>query len=443
VIAAAAVAALVAAAPIAPGAAPPVELTKTCELVELPVPAAATAVTWNPLERRLTVKVPAAQAAAVARRIEGTSHLCGNARVSGGAVVLHCRTARLRASVGTRTTQTLLELYDLTVPSWRDAEEGPPTVALDPALVAGGPCPGTTPAGRGECLLAQGHLDEARKVFEAAPRSAHTELRLGDLALAADDPTAAVRHWRAARHEAPWGRLAAARLCELEPSCLDGPGRAAVFDPAGADPAVRADLALRAVRLRALEGDLVGAAREAAQESRPGGACGAAQRWCRHLVLLALELPPPDGADALAIWVELPDRNDGPLALELTLRASDQAEATGAPVFAANLLASLVGVIPPASLPAHLLRTARLFLAGRDHARADEILTFARTRVPEPEWASPPWTSLRRAVRAQALDERRAKDAAAAEQAATAELGATRQVLDDARLVSTRSRRTR
>jgi hypothetical protein len=441
VIPAAALAALVAAAPIAPGAAPPVELVRTCELVELPIPRSAVGVAWNPVERRLTVKVPAAQAAAVARHIEGTSHLCGGARVSGGAVVLRCRTARLRASVGTRTSRAVLELYELTVPSWREEEEGPPTVALDPGLVAGGACPGSTPEGRGECLLAAGRRDEARQAFEAAGRSAHAELRLGDLALSADDPVAAVGHWRAARQQAPWGRLAAARLCELEPSCLDGAERAVAFDAAGAEPAVRADLALRAARLRALSGDLAGAARDAARESRPGGACRGAARWCRHLLLMALEQPPPDGADALAIWLELPDRSEGPLALELTLRACDQAEAAGAPIFAANLLASVVGVIPPASLSAHLLRTARLFLAGHDHARADEIVTFARTRLPAAEWASPTWAALRKAVRAQALEERPAKDAAA--DPAAADLATTRQILDDARLASTRSRRTR
>jgi hypothetical protein len=433
--------ALVAAARIAPGASPPVELVKTCELLELPVPAAAVKVTWSPFERRLALAVPAAQAASVARRLEGTSHLCGGARVSGGTVVLHCRTARLRASVSARTARTVLELYELSVPSWREEEEGPPLVPLDPVLVAGGPCPGATPEGRGECLLAAGRVAEARRVFEAAPRSAHAELRLGDFALADDDPTGAVRHWRAARHEAPWGRLAVARLCELEPGCLDGSEHAAAFDANAAERAVWADIALRAIRLRALAGDLAGAARDVGHESRPAGACRTTARWCRHVLLLALGLPQPEGAEALATWLELPDRTEGPLALELTLRAAGQAEATGAPVFAASLLASVAGDVPPASLSSHLQRTARLFLAGHDHFRADEIVTFARTRVPEKEWASPGWTALRKAVRAQVLEARRSHEAAP-DPAAT-ELGAARQVLDDARLLSTRSRRTR
>lgn len=428
---------LSAASPIAAGAAPPVELVKSAELLELPVPRSAVAVAWNPFERRLTVTVPAAQAAAVARRIEATSHLCAGARVAGGSVSLECRTARLRVSLGTRTTQAVLELYALTVPTWRDDEEGPPVVPLDAARVARGPCPGATPEGRGECHLAAGRREEARAAFEAARGSAHAELRLGDLALAADDPMAAVRHWRAAKLEAPWGRLAMARLCELEPSCLDGPERAAVFNTAEVDVAVRSDLALRAIRLEALSGDLLGAAHDVAAESRGGGACrGAGARWCRHLLLMALRLPLPEGADALATWVELPQRTEGPLALELALAAAEQAEAAGAPLFAANLLASVAGAIAPGALPAHLQRTTRLFLAAHDRARADEILTFARTRVSPAEWAGPTWSGLRKAIRAQAAEDRRRREPPPD---VAAELAAARRIVDDARLAETRA----
>ena len=414
-------------------AAPPVELVVSHERIELPVPAGAATVRWSPIEKRLTLELPAGRAAAVARRIDGASKLCAGARVSGGAVVLTCRTGRLRAGLDGRTGHATLELHELSVFSWREEEDGPPLTALDPAALGEGSCPGTTPEARGECALAAGDREAALRAFEEA-RSAHAELRLGDLALAADDPTTAVRHWRLARGEAPWGRLAAERMCELEPACLDGPHREPAFDVEAADPSVRADLAVRTVRLRALAGEVSAAVTFARDQLHPGGACGAARAFCRRLLWIGLGRPPPDGTLALAAWLDLPDRADGPLGLDLTRRAADQAEASGAPAFAATLLAAAAGAVPPAELPQHLLRTARLYLAGRDRARADEIVAFARTRVSSAEWSSPAWQAVRRALRA--AD----RPAAAPDRSEgpPPELGAARAAADAARLVTIR-----
>ena len=42
--------------------------------------------------------------------------------------------------------------------------------------------------------------------------------------------------------------------------------------------------------------------------------------------------PGPDGAEALALFLDLPGRDEGPLSGELYRAAADQAEATGAPL---------------------------------------------------------------------------------------------------------------
>ncbi|MFO0580812.1 MAG: hypothetical protein U0229_00920 [Anaeromyxobacter sp.] len=368
----------------------------------LPVPGARGVVS-QPFEKRVTLMLaPGASAELLARRLHGDSRLCPKATVEDGAVVLHCTTEMLRADLEPGRGTTLLQLRRLSVPPWRPAEEGPPFAAFDPEAIGLDACPGLAPLSRGECALASGDLAAARREFQAAARSGpspHAQLRLGDLALADDDPEAAVQAWKKARAEAPWSRLAAMRLCELEPGCIGGALEQTVFDATGVPIAYRSDAILRKARLAVLRGELIETTQALAKETRLDGACKSNMHWCRHLLALALERPPPDGTEALGVYLEWPGRMEGQDALPLAFAAARQAEVAGAPLWAANMLASQTGKIPAARQGEHLLHVGQLYLAGGDRVRAGEILRFARTRLTKRELATPAWTALARALR--------------------------------------------
>jgi hypothetical protein len=424
------------AAALALAASPPLALVVTGERVPLPEAARAARLEAQPFTRTLTVHLPrAADVTGVARRFEKASRLCPQVRRGAASVTLRCTSPNVRATLETaHAGPPTLDLRLLTVPPWRPGEEGPPLAAFDTTALGLGPCPGATPAARGECLLAEGDLAGAGAAFAEAAKaglSPLAELRLGDLALRADEPERARGHWRRAKEAFPFGRLAGARLCELDPSCLRSDQLDALFEASAAAPSVRADLLLRRVRLRALAGDLAGAAKALAPEHEAGGACaGTARAWCRSVLALALSLPAPEGTAALATYLETPGRAEGADALALARAAAAQAEAAGAPVFAANLLASFSGRIPPSEEPSHLLRIARLYLAGGDRPRAEEVALFARDRLAPRELARPEWAAVRRTLRAPP------PPAAAPSADPDPDLTAARAALDAARLVS-------
>jgi hypothetical protein len=209
----------------------------------------------------------------------------------------------------------------------------------------------------------------------------------------------AMEDWRRARVQSPYGRLVNARLCEMDPHCLFGPERRAIFNVNLVDPAVRADIVIRNARLKALEGDLMGTVRDLAAQYGPDGACLGAMSWCRRLLLDVMSRPGPDGAECLALYLEMPNRSEGPYATELLQAAANQAEWSGAPAFAANLLAVTTGRVPAAALPAHLRRVAGLFLAGGDRPRAEEIILYARTHLDRATWRRDGWEPLLQKLR--------------------------------------------
>ena len=384
--------------------APPFALTTATERIPLPVAPGALKVHILPFDRKLALSVPPASLPVVAKRLRGASKLCPIVVATAGAVELRCRSARLRVDVETAAGASTLVLRGLTVFPWRPQEEGPLLVPFDLAGLGLGACPGAVPEARGECLLAAGKLQEALDQFAEAARrpggSPLASLRLGDLALASDEPGLAAEHWRRAAGEFPFGRLVTARLCELEPRCLRSAERPAFFDASLAAEPVRHDLYLRGARLRLLEGDRMGVLEGLVAQMSPRGACADVMPWCRRVLLDALHLKGPDGAAALRLYLEVPGRDQGPLAGELGQAAADQAVAAGAPNFAANLLASLTGRVPDAEQPAHLERVARLFLAGGDRARAEEIVLFAQARLDRATWRRGGWDALQKTVRA-------------------------------------------
>jgi hypothetical protein len=380
---------------------PPLSLTRDAERINLPAEASQAELVARPFTQEWVLRVPDGAAAAIAARLNGTSRLCPDVSSGPGEVILSCVTARLRATLVRDAGGTAVSLFRLSVPPWRPEDEGPPLVSFDLEELQLGGCPGDTPAVQGECALWAGDRATARARFEEAARAGPSplaELRLGDLALADDEPEEAMAHWRRAR-TAPWGRLASARICELEPKCLASESLDAVYDITAVEHALRADMVLRRVRLTAFSGDLVAAARRLSAESQPGGACYPASIWCRHLLLLALRVSSPAGAEALPAYLDLYARREGPLALELVRAAAVQAEREGAPVFAANLLASSTGSIPAGELDAHLLRTTSLYLEGADRARADEIYRYARVHLGDATLRAPRWAALKKELR--------------------------------------------
>jgi tetratricopeptide (TPR) repeat protein len=378
---------------------PPLAVVSTAE--RLPLPPGVTRVEARPFDRTLVLHGSRAATAQAARRLARASRICPGVALVDGAVVLRCPTERVRAQLDLSRDPAALDLFRLTIPPWRAGEEPPPLVPFDVEALGLGPCPGATPAARGECAFARGDAAAARRHFEEATAAGYSplaSLRLGDLALQADDLDEAVAHWRRARGEAPWARLAEARLCEADPRCLDSDQLDAIFDASAVVFPLRADVVLRRERLRALSGGVVAAARTLARETERGGACERAHAWCRHVLATALTRPGTEGAEALAIYLDTPGHDEGPDALALARAAAGQAAAAGAPEWAASLLASMTGRVPAAGQAAHLARVARLFLDGGDRVRAEEIVRFAATRLSPSQLARPEWAALRRAV---------------------------------------------
>ncbi len=385
--------------------APPLALTRTAERIPLPVRRDALTLRILPFERKLRLEVPPRAVAALARRLKGASRLCPVVEAGPAAVTLRCRSNRLRADLDFHTTDPTLDLRALAVYPWRPEEEGPPFVPLDLEGLGLTPCPGATPDARGECLLDEGRLQEALDQFAEAIRGPHpsplASLRLGDLALASDEPELAMEYWRRANHEYPFGRLVMARLCEMDPRCMRSEERRAIFDASRVAAPVRHDIFIRAIRLRLLAGEKLPVVKDLVPEMTPTGACAGTtmMTWCRRFLLDALRGGGPDGAEALALFLELPDRAEGPLSAELYRAAADEAAAAGAPVFAANMLAAVTGRVPEADQPAHLHRVASLFLQGGDRARAEEIILFAQGRLDRATWRRDGWDALQRATR--------------------------------------------
>jgi tetratricopeptide (TPR) repeat protein len=412
---------------------PPLALVRGTERIPLPVTPGEARLRHRSFERRLTIHLPPGAVGAVARRLTGASRFCPRVERGAAQVTLTCLSGRLRATLEQGPGQPTLDLRSMVVYPWRPEADGPPLVPFDTRRLGLGPCPGATPEARGECALGQGDLAAAQAEFARAaaapaPVAALAELRLGDLALADDDLERAREHWRRARYQAPYGRLAQARLCLLEPACLDSDERAAFFnDELVAEP-LRADLAIRAVWLRAMEGQLARAMADLGP-LLTGDGCATVQPWCRRLLLLGLTQGGAPGAVALAAWLQLPNRRLGPLAMELTRAAATQAAASGAPIFAANLLAAVTGMLPESELPGHLRRVARLFLEGGDRARAEEIVIFARTHLPVATWKRDGWAALERESR------RRPPPPTTDAGQVEADLAAAREAADAARLI--------
>jgi hypothetical protein len=353
------------------------------------------------LEGRVEVDAPRGAAALEAALRSMSRLLCPAVEAREGGVTLRCRTTRIAASIVQPGGARALELREVSGIPW-EGDVAMPLVFHDPAVLGLGACADGPPAARAECLLRDGKLEAARDLLGAAASDPATRggdqarLRLGDLALAAGDPVAASARWRTVVAE-PWARMAAVRQCELSAACVAAKG-AALHDPAGLPPPFARELKLRAARARAFRGEPVAAAATLADEWSPAGACAGAAQLCRRIVLTALRRPGDRGDEALALYVTGVRSDDGPLALELAEAASRLAAGAGAPAFAAALLSSSAGRVPPAALRDHLLRAAELYVEAGDGFRAGVVLEFAKSRFPAAALRAPRWAAVARAA---------------------------------------------
>jgi hypothetical protein len=365
------------------------------EHVALPDVGAPLALRVRSLERRIELSAPRGldRLAQAARRAPRA--ICPEVARAAAGVVLRCRSNRLVARLVPRAGGTLLEIGEARGLPWT-GDDAPPLVPYEPVSARlGEACPGSTPGGQAECLLAQGDVAAARAVLVLDPGGAHAELRLGDLALADGDARAAATHW-ARVQGAPWERVAAARMCELAAPCLGAPGSDALYAIDDLPAPVARDLLLRRARALAFAGrGLDGLRHLLLAPPDAAGACASAPATCQRIAVAALTSPAA-GVDALTLWLDLPSRSAGPSAYEAEVAAAAIAAREGAPTFAANVLAAAAAHAPATELTEHLLRTAELYLETGDRVRAGVVIEFASARGGEKALQGPRWSAVRR-----------------------------------------------
>ena len=312
--------------------------------------------------------------------------------------VLRCKTRKLSARWESKLSNHLV-IEQHRGPPPVDDDSAAPVIFYAPEVVGlGGACPGSTEAGRGECALRDGDLAAARAHWQAALRTAHrayASLRLGDAALADGHLEIAVGHYQAAGHTGPFGRMAAARLCELRGSCFDtnrSPRGYPELTYAALAPPLADDMVLRTVRMLAFDGALESAGRYLLEHGRGNTVSNVCRRAPRHCARIALEVMRGSAREevapavALALYQSLPERQVGRYAVPLAEAAAQVAARIGAPGFGAAALSAVTAAVPDDEMPAHLLRTATLFLDAGDRARARVVLLYARERYVGAAW---------------------------------------------------------
>jgi hypothetical protein len=402
----------------------------------------------DPLGGRIVLRTAAAAAATAVRVRPLLGSLCPIAVAEGNALVLRCRTRRLDAGLSFERGRAVLDVRELRGLPFRDPDQRL-NVFYDPAVLAGDPCPGSTPAARGECALAAHEPNQAALQFRLAVgtgQHAWAALRLGDLALANEDAVGALRWYIRAGTEGPFGRMAFLRRCELTGGCLASP-RSIAFSFVALPDMMAAEVELRAARADAFEGrlqrglDRLGAL--LASPSTRGICADAGLRFCRRLLLDLLEQSDATTARAaLDVYLQLPRRLEGPMVLELARAAAERAAALGAPVFGGSVMTSVFQIVSPDEIAEHLLRTAELFAAGNDLAKAGVVLEYAESRLDARQMSDARWLALRARLREQenaataSVDPRVARRIEELSRQAAADLAAGRALAERARAIS-------
>ncbi|HEY4222819.1 MAG TPA: hypothetical protein VGO62_15790 [Myxococcota bacterium] len=327
-----------------------------------------------------TIDVTGDEPFAIARAVQKSAACPQRAFIKGG-VRLTCVTRLLDAAV----VHGHLELRQLRVVPAGTRESLPPTFSYvdDPALgLSAVPEAVAAEAAflAGDDKNAQLHLEAVRAI-----QPGYAAVRSGDIAILRGDYDGALSAWDRGGSGGPFSRLAAVRLCEIDPTCIADPVRAVGYDPfdATAMSQLTADeIALRRVRALAFHDDIGAAVTQlVAWRAAP---CARDPGLCRVIDLEAFkEAGAQPDADALTLYGLLPDRLSGASGYALARIAAEQAAQQGAPLFAAHVLSASSVSAPVSELEQHLVRTAELYLAADDPARAGAVVAYARSRYPK------------------------------------------------------------
>jgi hypothetical protein len=332
------------------------------------------------------------------------SRLCPRTLLEQNTITLQCTTRRLDSVLVREKGQLFLEIYELRgIPSRGD--EHRINVFYNPlTFQLGDGCPGNTSAARGECAFREGKYTVAAVEFRRALSGDGRRvaaIRLGDLALINQDPGTAAGWYYAAGRAGAFGRVAAARLCELSGNCFTKARRSVLSASMLPEP-LYTEMLLRAARVSAYLDEIPQAMQglKNAIDAAHGGCDGSTMLFCRQLLLGVLQNANKEGViQALDTYLALTGRTEGPLAMELIHTAAERAAAMGAPIFAGNLMAASgqsVEAGNKADLGDFLLRTAELYLAGHDRTRARVVGEFAETRLGRAKMVGPRWIAVLR-----------------------------------------------
>lgn len=345
----------------------------------------------DPYAGRIELRTKTPQPQLAAKVAHHTGALCPTVKILGNAIELTCRTHRFEAVLTTEDKKQFLDIQELRGLPWREGLAGPPFYHYEPVRSGiGGACPGTNAASRGECALRAGKQLEAATQFRSTLENGDFQvaaLRLGDLALGTGDPATAIGWYRRAGTAGTFGRMARARICELDGGCLSSIETFhRVFDGHGMPDPVRAEMTIRAIRAEALEGRLAGATRMMWQSIRAGSLAWMCREGgeviCRRVLLEAMReaatapVPQKEPDKEMEKETAVAEAQPGGVAGAL---AGALASATGM----ANALANAASGAPAAALDAGAVatKTTEVAKAAPDGGAAPAA-TAAKTPAP-------------------------------------------------------------
>jgi tetratricopeptide (TPR) repeat protein len=376
------------------------------ERMPLAAPIARVVLSVDSLAMRIELTTTADTHAIYQRFLASDPQLCPFISRTGNTVVLQCRTPRIEARLDPNAGKPVLEIREVRgLPLSEDGDQI--WFFYHPiALRFGSGCPGDTAPARGECHFKAGRFTEAALEFRKALQGENRRLaalRLGDISLRTGDPATAAGWYRMTGRYGSYGRMAVARLCELGGACL-GELRKRVFDASLLPEPLHGEMLLRAARAHAY----IGAVKDSmvnlleAIRTNPHACDEDTRVLCRRLILFAMKFPDEEGGlESLEAYLNLPQRTEGFLAIEMVRAAAEKALDIGAPLFAGHLLAASVPWVEGADVEAisdHLLRSAEMYLLAKDPARARTLVEYAEGRLGGKRMVGTRWAAVIAAV---------------------------------------------
>jgi tetratricopeptide (TPR) repeat protein len=357
----------------------------------------------EPLDATIELRTTAKAVKALHQRITAlVGQICPEVSTTGTSVFLRCRSRHIDAELVATPSGPALEVRQLRGLPYRGPAD---LLRVSYDLGPQEACPGNSPAAKGECALQAGKRGEAVSYFRKAletPMLSLASLRLGDIALETGDPETAIAWYHRTSTRDRWGKLAGARLCELDSECLDSKRMPVYFETHSGDQSLEDELTLRHARVLAYAGKPVEAAALITQLlARPeSAACDTMGRvLCRRVMLFALEQGEEgSGPELVESYLGLPDRSEGPLSVPLVRAAAELAARVGAPEFGGNMLSVSASWVDGDAdlLREHLLRAAELFLMAGDRPRARIIFDYADSRFPRKHLTEGRWQAVAR-----------------------------------------------